>query len=114
MINCEHLHSNGDFYIVPEFNDALIKDLTNDKDIIYNKNYKPETYKNDALFYIKLTHGGRTVILTAYGYKPHGYKHIDNLGNMYFVSNDWFIMSSFNPFTQAQFYKLMATMYYFH
>ena len=43
LINCEHLHSNGDFYIVPEFNDALIKDLTTDKDIIYIKNYKLET-----------------------------------------------------------------------
>ena len=53
-------------YIVPEFNDDLIDDLTNDKDIIYNKGYKPETYKNKALFYIKLTHGGRTVTLFAF------------------------------------------------
>ena len=102
-------------YIVPEFNDDLINDLTNDKDIIENKNYKPETYKNKAWFYIKLTHGERVVNLFAVGHKPpSGYKHVDNLGNMYFVSDDWFIISGFSPFTQTQFYKLMETMYCFH
>ena len=101
-------------YIVPEFSDGLINDLTNDNDIIFNKNHKPETYKNKALFYIYLTHEGRTVTLYAYGYKPEGYKHIDNLGNLYFGCADWFIMSSFNPLTQNQFYKLMSVIYYFN
>ena len=100
-------------YIVPKFSDGLINDLTSDTNIIYNKNYKTETYKNNAIFYIQLTHQGRAVKLYAYGYKPDGYKNIDNLGNMYFVSADWFIMSSFNPFTQDQFYKLMLLMYNF-
>ena len=100
-------------YVIPEFSDALINDITNDKDIIYNKNYKLETYKAQALFYIKLTHAERAVTLYAFGYKPDGYKNMDSLGNMYFVCNDWFIMSSFNPFKQEQFYKLMATMYCF-
>ena len=30
-------------YVIPEFSDALINDITNDNDIIYNKKYKPET-----------------------------------------------------------------------
>ena len=36
-------------YIVPKFSDGLINDLTSDNNIIYNKNYKTETYKNNAL-----------------------------------------------------------------
>ena len=100
--------------MVPEFSDGLINDLTNDNDIIFNKNHKPETYKNKALFYIYLTHEGRTVKLYAYGYKPEGYKNIDNLGNLYFVCADWFIMSSFNPLSPAQFYILMSVIYYFN
>ena len=100
-------------YMVPEFSDGLINDLTNDNDIIFNKNHKPETYKNKALFYIYLTHEGRTVTLYAYGYKPEGYKHIDNLGNLYFGCADWFLMSGFAPFTHSQFYKLMLLMYNF-
>ena len=100
-------------YVIPEFSDALIDDITNDKDIIYNKNYKLETYKAQALFYIKLTHAERAVTLYAFGYKPDGYKNMDSLGNMYFVCNEWFIMSGFSPFTQAQFYNLMTIMYNF-
>ena len=100
-------------YIVPKFSDDLINDLTDDNNIIYNKNYKLETYKNKALFHIQLTHQGREVKLYAYGYKPDGYKNIDNLGNMYFVCADWFLMSGFAPFTQDQFYKLMSLMYNF-
>ena len=101
-------------YTVPEFSDGLINDLTNDNDIIFNKNYKPETYKNKALFYIYLTHEGRTVTLYAYGYKPEGYKHIDNLGNLYFGCADWFILDIFNPLTQKPFYKLTPIIYYFN
>ena len=101
-------------YVIPEFSDELIYDLTDENGIIYNTNHKQETYKNNALFYIYLTHKGRTVKLYAYGYnKPEGYKHIDNLGNMYFVCDDWFLMSSFNPFTKEQFYKLMFMLYNF-
>ena len=101
-------------YMVPEFSDELINDLTNDNDIIFNKKYKQETYKNDALFYIYLTHGGRTVKLYAYGYKKGGFENIDNLGNLYFVSADWFILDIFNPLTQKQFYKLTPIIYYFN
>ena len=101
-------------YVIPEFNTELIYDLTDADGIIYNTNYKHETYKNNALFYIYLTHDKKTVKLYAYGYKPEGYKHIDNLGNMYFVCAEWFIMSSFNPFTKEQFYKMMFIMYNFN
>ena len=100
-------------YIVPKFSDDLINDLTDINNIIYNKNYKLETYKNKALFYIQLTHQGREVKLYAYGYKPNGYKNIDNLGLIYFVSTEWFLISGFAPFTQDQFYKLMSLMYNF-
>ena len=100
-------------YVIPEFSDALINDLTDENHIIYNQNHKQETYKNNALFYIYLTHEGRTVKLYAYGYKPEGYKHIDNLGNMFFVCNEWFILDIFNPFTKEQFYKLMFMLYNF-
>ena len=100
-------------YIIPKFSDDIINDLEDDNNIIFNKNHKPETYKNKALFYIYLTHEGRTVTLYAYGYKPEGYKHIDNLGNLYFGCADWFLMSGFAPFTHSQFYKLMLLMYNF-
>ena len=100
-------------YMVPEFSDELINDLTNENDIIFNKNYKQETYKNNALFYIYLTYKGRTVKLYAYGYKPEGFKNIDNLGNLYFVCAEWFILDIFNPLTQGQFYKLTPIIYNF-
>ena len=100
-------------YIVPKFSDDLINDLTDINNIIYNKKYKLETYKNKALFYIQLTHQGREVKLYAYGYKPNGYKNIDNLGLIWFVSKEWFLISGFAPFTQDQFYKLMSLMYNF-
>ena len=103
-----------DIYIIPEFSDELINDLINDKDIIYNKNYKQETYKNHALFYKKWTRKGRTVTLKAYGYKPTAYKYIEHLGNLYFASNEWFLIYDFEPFVAEQFYKLTDTMYCFH
>ena len=100
-------------YVIPEFSDELIYDLTDENHIIYNTNHKQETYKNNALFYIYLTHDKRTVKLFAYGYKPLEYKHIDNLGNMFFVCSDWFILDIFNPFTKEQFYKMMFMLYNF-
>ena len=44
--------STTDKYNVPEFNEELINNLTNDNNIIYNKKHKQETYLNNALFYM--------------------------------------------------------------
>ena len=101
-------------YVIPEFSDTLIDDITNDNDIIYNKNYKQETYKAQPLFYINFTRNERTIKLFAFGYKPDKYKNIDNLGNLYLVSDDWFVISGFQPFKKEQFYKLMFIIYYFN
>ena len=101
-------------YVIPEFSNVLIDDLNNDNDIIYNKHYKEETYKNEALFYINYTEKGRTVKLLAFGYKPEGYKHMGNLGNMYFVSNTYFVLMRCEPFNMEQFYKLTNIMYCFN
>ena len=100
-------------YNIPEFNDELINDIEDDKDIFYNKHYKQDTYKGEALFYINWTCGDRKFIIKAYGYKPDGYKHIDNLGNMYFVSNTYFVLMGREPFNIDQIYKLTNTMYCF-
>ena len=101
-------------YVIPEFNTELIYDLTDADGIIYNTNYKHETYKNNALFYIYLTHDKKTVKLYAYGYKPpEGYKHIDNLGNMFFVCSERFILGGYTPFNKEQFYILMFILYNF-
>jgi len=105
---------DDNLYVIPEFCDALIDDLNNDNDIIFNKHYKEDTYKNEALFYINYTEKGRTVRLEAYGYKPEGYKHIDNLGNMYFVSNTYFVLMGREPFNIEQFHKLANIMYCFN
>ena len=101
-------------YVIPEFSNVLIDDLTNDKEIIYNKHYKQDTYKGKALFYINWTKRGRTVRLNAYGYKPDGYKHIENLGNLYFASEKWFVLMGISPLTIEQFYKLTNTIYCFN
>ena len=103
--------STTDQYNIPEFNEELINNLTNDNNIIYNKKHKQETYLNNALFYMLYTKNGRTVKINAYGYKPPNYKYIEQLGNLYFVSCEWFILFKTDPFNINQFYKLTDIIY---
>lgn len=100
-----------DTYKPPQFNDAIIDNLECEKDIIYNKNYKQETYLKNALFYIKWHNQNKEVKIYAYGYKPSNYKYIQQLGNLYFSSNDFFILFRCEPFNTKQFYKLMDIIY---
>jgi hypothetical protein len=101
-----------DSYYIPEFNDDLINVLTNNKDIIYNKNYKQETYLNNALFYMLWRYEEREVKIYAYGYRPTNYKYVEQLGNLYFSANEWFILFRTEPFNIQQFYKLVDVIYY--
>ena len=79
-------------YNIPEFSEDLINNLNNEGNIIYNKDHKEDAYLNKALFYMPWTDNGRTVKLYAYGYKPTNYKHIKQLGNLYFGCSDWFVL----------------------
>jgi hypothetical protein len=100
-------------YITPQFTDELINELTNDKNIIYNKNYKPKTYLNNALFYMLWKYKEREVKIYAYGYKPNNYKYVEQLGNLYFSANEWFVLFRTEPFNINQFYKLVDIIYEF-
>jgi hypothetical protein len=99
-------------YNMPLFNDELINDLTNDRDIIYNKNYRQDTYLNNALFYMLWKYNGREVKIYAYGYRPTNYKYVEQLGNLYFSSNEWIVLFGTAPFNIQQFYKLVDIIYY--
>ena len=99
-------------YTVPEFNDELIDNLTNDEHIIYNRHYKQETYLNQPLFYINYTYNNKNITLYAHGHKPENYKFIDNLGNLYLCSNKPFYFTGCEPFKHEQFLKLMYIIYY--
>ena len=100
------------YYNVPEFNEQLIDNLTNEGNIIYNKRYKQETYLNNALFYILWNYKGWQVKIYAYGFKPSNYTYVEQLGNLYFVSNKWFILFKCEPFNITQFNKLVDVIYY--
>ena len=108
MANTEEQH----LYNIPEFTADLINNLTNEGEIIYNKNHKDDTYLNNALFYMLWTNHGRTVKLYAYGYKPTNYKHIKQLGNLYFGCSDWFVLFTIDPFNSNEFHKLTDIIYY--
>lgn len=99
-------------YTVPEFNDGLIDDLTSDEHIIYNKQFKQETYLNQPLFYINYNYNNKTNTLYAHGHRPDNYKFIDKLGNLYLCSNKPFYLTGCEPFKHEQFYKLMYIIYY--
>jgi hypothetical protein len=101
-----------DYYNIQEFKDELIECLTNDKHIIYNKYYKQDTYLNKALFYMLWNYNGREVKIYAYGHKPNNYKYVEQLGNLYFSANEWFVLFRTEPFNINQFYKLVDTIYY--
>ena len=97
---------------MPEFNIELIDDLTNEEQIIYNKQFKQETHLNQPRFYVNYTYNNKTATLYAHGYKPKKYKFIGNLGNMYVCSNKPFRLTGCEPFKHEQFYKLMYIIYY--
>ena len=92
-------------YYTPEFKDELIECLTNDKHIIYNKYYKQDTYLNKALFYMLWNYNGREVKIYAYGHRPHNHKYVEQLGNLYFSADEWFVLFRTEPFNRSQFYK---------
>ena len=100
-------------YTIPEFSTELIEDLTNEEHIIYNKNFKEETYLKEALFYMDYTTiNNKTVKLTMYGYKPEGYKFLHNLGNLYIAYNSPFYLIGIEPFKAPDFHKLANIVYY--
>jgi len=103
---------DGETYNAPEFNSELIDDLTNEEHIIYNRNFKQETYLNQPLFYINYTYNNKIIKLYAHGHKPDNYKFIDNLGNLYLCSNKPFYLIGCEPFKPEEFYKLMYIIYY--
>ena len=74
-------------YIVPEFNDELISELTNERHIIYKKQFKQETYLNQPLSYINYTYNDKHTILYGYGHKPDNYIFIGTLGELYLCNN---------------------------
>ena len=100
-----------DYYNIPEFSDGLIECLKSDKNIIYNQYYKQDTYLNKALFYMLWNYNGRSVKIYSYGYRPNNYKYVEQLGNLYFCANEWFILCETEPFNINQFYKLVDIIY---
>ena len=65
-----------DAYEVQTFNEDIIRNLDKDWEIIYNRNYKQDTYCNQPLFYINYNLNNKNIVLYAYGYKPANYKYM--------------------------------------
>ena len=97
-------------YSPPLLNDNIIYNLVKEDNIIYNKEFKTDTYKSHPLFFVNFNVSDTTINTTVYafGYKPlQKYNYMVCKFGLYFCSNLPFFFIGIDPFTLKQYYTLI-------
>ena len=96
-------------YAPPLLSDEIINNLCKEDDIIFNTEFKEETYNNKPLFYINFSIDGTGINnkIYVFGYNPGEYNYVINKYGLYFCCNAPFFYLGIAPFTLQQYYKLI-------